>query len=155
MTREELDRLRAAARSLGSLEWFVLDNPWRDPEAETMVLEGSPDPHVATPVCDFMDVVTAGVEDSFSEDEWRDRNDAIAAFIAAADPSVITALLDHIARLERERDKLEREALAGLYLRDGLRALTDKHITAANMRIGLNMLCDAYDYTATKETDSE
>jgi hypothetical protein len=68
---------------------------------------------------------------------------ANAQWIAAANPSTITAMIDHISRLERD-------ARAGRELREGMKSLTGKHVTAANIRLGLNMLCDAYDDTATE-----
>lgn len=65
-----------------------------------------------------------------------------AAFIAAVDPATITALLDHI-------DRLERDARAGRELRAAVYC-DDEHC----LQCVSSLATDAYD-TATKETASE
>jgi hypothetical protein len=104
MEQSELDKLKARAEAADKVApggWYLLASPWLAPDAETCVLAGNPDPHVAVPVCDMLDLGLAGQEDSFDEDEWAARNDEIAAHIVIAQPKTILALIAEIERLRK------------------------------------------------------
>lgn len=89
-TRTLIERLEALDREATPGPWFTLDAPWLPGGSETSILAGSPDPHVATFICDF-DMWAIDDED----DRKSDNSDADAAAIVTlrnALPEIITAL---------------------------------------------------------------
>lgn len=114
MTSREtiLDWLREKAEAIPAEErdWYTLDQPWLGRDMETMIMSGSPDPHVGVMVCDFSDAALAGVEDRYEDGDWSARNWAMAEYIAAADPNTVLSLIKEISEL--------REALKPFGLRD-------------------------------------
>lgn len=48
-----VDQLRALEGRATEGPWYRLDPPWLASGSETSILAGSPDPHVATFICDF------------------------------------------------------------------------------------------------------
>lgn len=92
----EVERLMKLAREATPKgeprDWYVVEPPWLPRDCEPYIIAGSPDPHAGRYVCDFVDSMTAGVEDAWTEEEWSSRNWALAAFIAACSPEVIIGL---------------------------------------------------------------
>lgn len=126
MTREELDRLRALASKATPGEW-----EWSD--SRLIVRHGDQVTHfVLYPTHEY----ETGCDIEGSIDDLD--------YIAAANPSTITALLDHIDRLEREVNECRKILVDALQENE---RLNKKAWT-------LDAMMEAYD-TATKETASE
>jgi hypothetical protein len=90
VTRQELDRLRELAAKATSGPWFDTEGAvWIDTREQVCCGRGTDQ------CCGEPDVI--GGQELVAQCGQTD-----AAYIAAANPSVITALLDHISRLERE-----------------------------------------------------
>src|SRR5690242_11241872 len=89
MTAVDRKRLRELALAATPGDWFTVDAPWLPRDTETYIISGHPDPHCGKFVCDFEDC------DTLDEDERNHWNNA--AFIAAANPQTILALLDALA----------------------------------------------------------
>lgn len=96
----ELERLAdAAAKESVSGKWFTVDPPWGD---GTLVNAGNPDPHGGGLVCD-----TDLIDDVFDDEPDPDPA-TLAAFIAAADPDTVRAL---VADLRGARDAADHLAV--------------------------------------------
>jgi len=89
----DLTELERLAEKATQGQWYVAGPPWLPSDVETYVLAESPDPHAGSMVCDMPTADMAGVEDVYEDDEWRARNNANAAYIAAANPQVVAALV--------------------------------------------------------------
>ena len=99
--------------------WYTLDPPWLPGGAETSLLAGSPDPHVATHIADF----EFPMLDRDEGDRVSQNPDADAALIVALVNAVpaITAALRECAKRRTEQDeervrvRVLEEALKGLH----------------------------------------
>lgn len=134
MTREELDRLRELASK-------ATPGPWENSRGFVRTKQGIPGNGNEYRAENFTIKTGCSWVAECRNGEAFYNPDGNANFIAAANPSVITALLDHI-------DSLEREARAGRELRNNMHSDEGGYFTVLRGHI------EAYD-TATKETDSE
>lgn len=128
----DLARIKEAAEKATKGGWFVLDDPWLGGGVETMVLAGSPDPHLGRAVCDFIDAATSGYEDEFTDEQWTARNWANAAHISASDPetvltlvAVVEAALTHISEYDNPAPDLVMRASTRFILREALQPFTN------------------------------
>ena len=117
-----IERLRALDTAATPAPWYRLDPPWLPSGCETSILAGSPDPHVATFICDF---------DFFAFDEEDEKTsecpDADADLIVFLRNNV-TGLADEITALRArvaELEKALRDIAHGRY--DGMEV---EHYTA-------------------------
>lgn len=83
--------------------WYTLDPPWLPSGTETSILAGTPDPHVATFICDFH---TWAVDD---DDDRKGQNpDEDATLLVAARNAIPTLITTIRALMEAVEDERER-----------------------------------------------
>lgn len=101
MVNDILSKLERLANAATPGPWFTVESPWLPPGVPTYVIAGSADPHAGRLVCDF---------DFIEDRDQTDNSDADAAFIAAADPGIVKALIAEIRRLRMSLDNQAKEA---------------------------------------------
>lgn len=112
-----IERLRALDTAATPAPWYRLDPPWLPSGSETSILAGSPDPHVATFICDF---------DFFAFDE----EDEKTSECPDADADLIVFLRNNITELADEITALrarvaELEAKSYVEFTDGMEAAAE------------------------------
>lgn len=99
-TQALLERLESLMARATPRPWYTLDAPWLPSGTETSILAGSPDPHVATFICDF---------DTWALDDDDDRKgqnpDEDAALLVAAVNTLPTPI-SRIRELDTEVERL-------------------------------------------------
>lgn len=130
-----LMKLRELALAATSGPWHRVDPPWG--ESDWVVATSTPigDPHGGTPVCDC-DMMT-------DRGEEVDRSHENAAFIAAANPAAIVAMIDDIVRLKHALARLaqrEMEVCAAL-------------LEACNIAMGSGYYVDKHGLVGLDEPD--
>ena len=103
-TPDIIERLRALEAKATKGRWYLLETPWLAHGLETMILAGSPDPHVGRAVCDFQ-CQEQEQGDGPESNGWND-----ADFIVAL-RNALPELVAHCSRLKAERDAAEAAAL--------------------------------------------
>lgn len=96
-----IERLRALDTAATPAPWYRLDPPWLPSGSETSILAGSPDPHVATFICDF-DFFAFDEEDEKTS-ECPDADADLIVFLR----NNITELADEITALRARVAELE------------------------------------------------
>jgi hypothetical protein len=95
-----VDRLRSLDRNATAAPFYRLDPPWLAGGSETSILAGSPDPHVATFVCDFDFFAFSEEDEKTSECPDADADLLIYLRNHAAD------IADEIADLRAQAERL-------------------------------------------------
>ena len=104
-----LDKLRELALAATPGPWVRVDPPWGQSDWVVATSSPSGDPHGGTSVCDCDMLIDRADTD--------DRSHENAAFIAAANPATVIAMIDEIRRLKR--------TIAALGLREMCAALLE------------------------------
>lgn len=95
-----VERLRALDRNATAAPFYRLDPPWLPGNSETSILAGSPDPHVATFICDFDFFAFSDEDEKTSECPDADADLLIYLRNHAAE------IADEIANLRAHADRL-------------------------------------------------
>lgn len=96
--------------------WYTVELPWLQRGAPTWVIAGSPDPHVATPICDAMEIM----EWEEGEEPTYTQSDIDMEFIANARQWVPELLndLENFEQFAKKKFAEYEEKIAGLKLRE-------------------------------------
>lgn len=94
----KLSELRALAERATKGPWFTLGKPWtHDNQTDLAVIAGNPDPHKGTLIAEC----SLAIDWTDGDDDPRIQEQKDAAYIAAANPSVVLELLERLEAMEK------------------------------------------------------
>lgn len=104
-----VSELKARAERATKGPWFTLGKPWtHDDQTDLAVIAGNRDPHKGTLIAEC----SLSVDWTDGDDDPRIQEQKDAAYIAAANPSVVLELIGRLEQMEEVAEKVLRETAA-------------------------------------------